>query len=805
MTDKKNKPGPKALVHFATCAETPKTASPKLTNVSMTREEFAERFANPPVGPKDGSYFIRGPLKDDTVPERKDEALERSSFVVLDSDSSIDLETEEITKGGPDPFLLHLALVDMGFNHVVAFSHSHGKHGPDYFRCRAYVFCDLKEKGQLEPTAKRLVAKLNEEEELGLAYADENSVWSQPWFDARKRDEDAEHFVYTHFTGHDLQPEAPSSPASVAPAPGSADSFAAFAGLGGGDSPIARYNAVHGTEEAMRAVLVANGYELKHTGKDEQGRNRYRFLAPGSESKEPGCNMFYTKAGKLKVWSHHGAHCPISACGANEEKQAVDAFDLYRIFEHGGNEKEALAAWAETEKETEATGSITEVFCSTEAPEGKRAISEMLNSVEEIAPPGMLAIVRERIESQAWRSQPELNLMGAIALCSVLVGKRYRTTTGATSMLYLLNVAPTGAGKDIALAEPIRILKAAELGVLIGPGSFTSYAAVETTLREKAPQYVAMDEFGQQLVEMKDNTQKAAQMRALFTAWTSSNSTMPVTQYSSGGKAPATRLEPIERPHITLLGNSTPEILFVVIGDKEMDEGFLNRCTVSITDRVGDDLEPVLCDVPQNISDWCRAVKERPSIAFMLDEGPEVIELPFDEGALQICKNLKALLGHPEKGGLLLEMARRNMRGVLMRTAEKADRLALIAQLAIDPLSEKITAPAMEWASSFSLRADLTMAAQFEEHTFGSDNDRMRKEVLWVLRRHSKRGITTGQIRNLVSRGSLFRIELSVAQAQNFIRGRLHAEGLVEDIKTGGQKAHHWRVTPRGKVEDYGG
>jgi len=91
----------------------------------------AKGLKPPSVGEKDGSYFVRGPLKEGCN-KRADENIVSASLVVLDGDSSIDRETGEVTKGAPDPKGVHDVLAGLGVPHFIFTTHSHGAKGKRY-------------------------------------------------------------------------------------------------------------------------------------------------------------------------------------------------------------------------------------------------------------------------------------------------------------------------------------------------------------------------------------------------------------------------------------------------------------------------------------------------------------------------------------------------------------------------------------------------------------------------------------------------------------------------------------------------
>ena len=95
-----------------------------------------------------------------------------------------------------------------------------------------------------------------------------------------------------------------------------------FAPPTGGPSVVDAFNQAHDAGEILRA----HGYRPRGEG---------RWIAPSSESGLAG--VVRLKSGK--VFSHHGAD-PLA------DGFAHDAFDLYRLLEHGGDHREAVKAAA---------------------------------------------------------------------------------------------------------------------------------------------------------------------------------------------------------------------------------------------------------------------------------------------------------------------------------------------------------------------------------------------------------------------------------------------------------------------------
>ncbi len=307
---------------------------------TLTFEELAATFQRTPrVGRKDGSYFVRGPFAEG-YPSRGDAHITDAALLILDGDSTLDPESGEITPGAPHPMLAHEALRDLDIAHVIYTSASHGLPGKGS-RYRVLIPATISDAAALSACVEWTIDQLHR---AGVPLADvkENHTWSQPWYFTRKVTPEAEYLVYVCDTDEVLDVGACVAwKAAQDPLSPQALEAAALAGPkhGSGGGLFGQYNALHGNPEAMLAVLQGRGYAMKNQFGTLNGEPVYRLLAPGSTSNAAGVALYKARDGRWLVASHHGEHDPLSAAPSN------DAYDLFRIFEHGGDQAKAMTAW----------------------------------------------------------------------------------------------------------------------------------------------------------------------------------------------------------------------------------------------------------------------------------------------------------------------------------------------------------------------------------------------------------------------------------------------------------------------------
>lgn len=308
----------------------------RLSNWSPSFAGLWAALSQREVGAKDGSYFVRGPVSVAGI--RADDNIPMANVVVLDGDKRIDPQTSEIVTGAPDPELVHKALVRADIGHVLYSSHSHG--GDKGNRFRVVIPAAIGAEHRALPACVDYLVALIQHDGPLLATVSENYRWAQPWYLPRIREPGAAFLCLAHETDNRLDVAGILRDWLVRQ-PQQAD-FGADPQDRPADGLIGRYVAEHGADAMMR-MLEARGYGLAAFAW-VNGHKALRFLFKGSESRQPGVVLFKSRAGKWRVVSFHGDHDPLAKRGDNGRPLAHDAFDLFRILEHGGREREARRA-----------------------------------------------------------------------------------------------------------------------------------------------------------------------------------------------------------------------------------------------------------------------------------------------------------------------------------------------------------------------------------------------------------------------------------------------------------------------------
>lgn len=310
----------------------------------ITFDDLVAMLSDPQIGDKDGPYYLRG--GDLIKPIRGNENLKSADLLIIDGDSGFDPATGEITNA-PSMGAVTSVLKFLKLRYIAHTTHSYIP-GVKW-KYRIAIPAKLKHEADLKACVAWIMHHLHE---AGVYLTDvkENSTWAQAWYKPRVADAEAlKHFradvnldgkplnvsdCVAWWIMHDDEGEAQEEKildraqerADVYPSTGST------LGLGPvlAESIIKQFNAEHGLDW-VRSELERRGYKFSH---QDKRKNTYRYIRPGSETGIAGVMVFEGKHGDWCTYSHHGGEDPLS-------HKVCDPFEIYAIFQHGGDRKAA--------------------------------------------------------------------------------------------------------------------------------------------------------------------------------------------------------------------------------------------------------------------------------------------------------------------------------------------------------------------------------------------------------------------------------------------------------------------------------
>ena len=405
---------------------------------------------------------------------------------------------------------------------------------------------------------------------------------------------------------------------------------------------------------------------------------------------------------------------------------------------------------------------------------------------------GVLDEIISYYKATSGNDQPLFAVQSAIATCSVLLGRNFKTTYDNYAGLYMLNLGKSGTGKEHGKKIIEKILHATNNEHLIGGDGYTSASAVISALQSRPRHITVIDEFSKS-IEAANNKNSGSHLKEanakLMEAFGRQDGTIRARAYATIGLTESKKKELdnqyIVNPSLTLLSMATPDDFFNNVGEGAIKDGFINRFVICLSDA-----EPSIrqykksMDVPQSIIDWDDKIKMRHGNETELaTNSPNIVEIKFTMECLdkqrkfeQSCIDLAKDL---EEFGLS---------DIPMRANEISMRLALIIALSEDPNTETIKPhhidAATEWIK-YNLHKTIST---LKMSVSGSQFEHDKKLILKALR---KKPITKTEMGRRTPYSRFKPKDL------NEILQALREAGLIEceEQNTGGRPKIIWTAT----------
>lgn len=308
-----------------------------------------------------------------------------------------------------------------------------------------------------------------------------------------------------------------------------------------------------------------------------------------------------------------------------------------------------------------------------------------------------------------------------------MIGQAIAGPTGSATHLYVVALAPSGAGKDHPLQSISRALKASNSGALIGPSEFISMPAIIKFLGRKPLAICAMDEIGaflKRLSHPKASAYEKSISKILRSVWGSSFTPMMTPEWAS------IESTEIENPALSIYGVSTPAEFFSALEGDDVVNGFLNRWLLLSTNRKVRDGEPTHTPghVPPALA--LALVKFRNEANALTDADRAA---PLGDG-----KTIKRMVwngGRPAYQALISDVERvsrdPDAEPYYARTAEMGVRLATI--LAAGRGSMQVTEDDMAWGRDVAWWSAGQMARLAGNYIAENDTQRLHNRVMRTI------------------------------------------------------------------------
>ncbi len=227
---------------------------------------------------------------------------------------------------------------------------------------------------------------------------------------------------------------------------------------------------------------------------------------------------------------------------------------------------------------------------------------------------GALKLFVDYILASAIRPQPVLALGAALAALGALMGRRYRTSTNLRSNLYVIGMAPSGAGKDHARGCIKEAFAAARLERWLGGNRIASGSGLLAALYRHPAQLFQLDEFGQLVRTIADKRRAPRHLSEIWDLFTelatSAGGTYLGAEYADQQQRPR---QDIVQPCCCLHATTVPEPFWAGLEQGALGDGSLARFVLFATDHIPD-RQPApapVGEVPASLVEALQAIAAR--------------------------------------------------------------------------------------------------------------------------------------------------------------------------------------------------
>ncbi len=342
----------------------------------------------------------------------------------------------------------------------------------------------------------------------------------------------------------------------------------------------------------------------------------------------------------------------------------------------------------------------------------------------------------------------------ALALASVLTGRRYTTSANNYSALYFLAVGKSGTGKEHIRSTIEAVLRSLDALPLLGLNSVKSDSGIYSAVYD-APQSVAVvDEFGQ-FLDGASGKSDSAQMRdtvltTMMELWGRVHGVAQAPQYATlnltDKQREGMKRKWIDRPSLTFVGLSTGDAFYGALKSSRIASGFLNRFLA--LQHVGE-RQPFsmasLADVPAPVVQWGQQLLAPHS---ELDAPGRPTNIP-PARVLELPAQTRALFSAFDADCMAQadRLEREKLGELPMRAAEQAMRLALVASLADDPTATRIDPCFATWGVDVSRWALGQLVPSVLQQMADTPIHDLRNRFLSMVRESGERGVSEYELK----------------------------------------------------------
>lgn len=194
--------------------------------------------------------------------------------------------------------------------------------------------------------------------------------------------------------------------------------------------------------------------------------------------------------------------------------------------------------------------------------------------------PGVIGEVVAYNLSTTDAPQAQLALAGALALVSVVTGRKVKDYRNTRTNILAVGLAPSGAGKNHSRTINKKIIAKAGAAALLGNERIASHAGILAKLAEQPSTLMQVDEIGDLFATMKAGGAKTGHLKNIESTLKQIYSSAGDDTFTADAYANLGHVKAICQPHLVLYGSCTPSGFWSNLTADNVENGLLARMMV---------------------------------------------------------------------------------------------------------------------------------------------------------------------------------------------------------------------------------
>jgi Protein of unknown function (DUF3987) len=368
-------------------------------------------------------------------------------------------------------------------------------------------------------------------------------------------------------------------------------------------------------------------------------------------------------------------------------------------------------------------------------------------------PTGLLGEITDFIMATAPRPVFEIALAGAINFLSGVAGRHYNIN-GTGLGLYTVLLADTGRGKEAAsngigaLTDAVS-KQAPVITDFWGPSQIASGQGLIRTMADETiipSRFMFLSEFGHmmQIITSRDATGADMKTRqVLLDMFSKSGWGSVIKESAYADKSNNTKA--VYSPNLSIMGDTTPEMLFSNMSDKLISEGFLPRFLFIEYDGPRTPPNMAVNRIPsEDLVTRCVTLVHQ---IMSLKQANQCVNITMNDGASAILDNFSRFCDYKIENLKKTPMSEMWNRAHLM-----ALRIAGVLAVGNNAFEPVVTEADAHWAQSLILRSLETIDLRIENGEFGQTDAGLRRTVRSIVKDYFETDVAGKKARHLKGR-----------------------------------------------------